>query len=133
MHLEDFFELLSSTSQANSNAAGGGTAGDQSLGGISNTSLSVLGSQLPFARGPALSAAAAAAAAAASRGGSKASAADQGDAKIRASEARLDADVAARRHLEQLLLRLDYNSFFSDSRNAPTDTHGTVLEALEPR
>lgn len=36
-----------------------------------------------------------------------------GDADKRVKDARLDADVAARRHLEQLLLRLDFNDHFS--------------------
>jgi hypothetical protein len=38
--------------------------------------------------------------------------------RARATEARLDADSAARRHLEQLLLRLDFSGWWSARSNA---------------
>lgn len=92
--LQDFFSLLSSASSplnrggSNSSTAFGG--GSDSL--AADVSLSNMSFSLPLPQ--------------------RTGFAQNDKERERMNEVRLEADVAARRHLEQLLLRLDYNRHF---------------------
>ncbi|KAK0536761.1 hypothetical protein OC842_001860 [Tilletia horrida] len=131
--LADFFRLLSGVGSPQGQAGGAsdgsgaeGGAGDASKmdasvfrGNQSVGSLSLLGSQVPLARADQSRSRAAGSSPQGPHhltGGhnNNRRAGDASQAQIRANEARLEADVAARRHLEQLLLRLDFNHHFTD-------------------
>ncbi|KAE8211540.1 hypothetical protein CF327_g4723 [Tilletia walkeri] len=110
--LAEVFRLLSSPEQpvdaldASANRTRGGQSGVGSL--------SLLSSQVPLARADqSLSRVGGANSSTLHAQKSRGRAGHTSEAQIR-NEARLQADLAARRHLEQLLLRLDFNHHFSD-------------------
>lgn len=102
--LDDFFQLLSAASTGTKQAAGIGSTSTADILG-SNATLTGAAAAAGDVSLASLSMSVMPRVAPAAAGGSAASKAS--------SEARLDADSAARRHLEQLLLRLDFSGWYS--------------------
>lgn len=128
-HLETFFDLLTPSSSSSASAANAtinqtfsaaGGAGDASF--APPNAIQSLGPGA-FARSTSSKAAAAQGAGKKKRGGGQAAA-----AAARADERQLEAEVSARRHREQLALRLDFGGWFGRREAEDYDEEGAALE-----